>query len=157
MHTIEKGEKMRFMNNVFFVILLAVSSLWSDDIKLAEPHPTAEKPREVIMGIGRGDAESIRHLLESAGTIMNYYGPEKVRLRIVAYGEGIRLVNKNEKETAEKVRALMQEGVAFTACGETMDRRKMHDSLLIEEVEVVSVGIVDVVERIQGGSVYLQP
>lgn len=130
--------------------------LWGD-IRFAEPAPTLDKPREVVMGISHGDDESIHHALSTANNVLKFYGPEKVHMRIVAYYHGIRTLLKNEKEIAVRVRALQQYGVEFVACGNTMETKKIHESALIEDVEIVSAGIAEVIERAQEGAFYIQP
>jgi len=94
------------------------------DVRFAEPAPTIDKPREVVMGISGGDDESIHHALSTANNVLKFYGPEKIHLRVVAYYHGIRTLLKSEKEIAVRVRALQQYGVEFVACGNTMETKK---------------------------------
>lgn len=134
-----------------------LSTLVFGDVRYAEPEPSIDKPREVVMGISHGDDESIHHALSTANNVLKFYGPEKVHMRIVAYYHGIRTLLKSEKEIALRVRALQQYGVEFVACGNTMDTKKIHDSALVEDVEVVSAGIAEVIERAHEGAFYIQP
>jgi intracellular sulfur oxidation DsrE/DsrF family protein len=134
-----------------------LSTLAFGDVRFAQPEPSIDKPREVVMGISHGDDESIHHALSTANNVLKFYGPEKVHIRIVAYYHGIRTLLKSEKEIAVRVRALQQYGVEFVACGNTMDTKKIHDSALIEDVEVVSAGIAEVIERAHEGAFYIQP
>lgn len=127
------------------------------DVRFAEPPPAIDKPREVVMGISRGDDESIHHALSTANNVLKFYGPEKVHLRIVAYYHGIRALLKSEKEIAVRVHALQQYGVEFVACGNTMETKKIPASALVEDVEIVSAGIAEVIERAYEGAFYIQP
>lgn len=136
---------------------IVFSSLAFGDIRFADPAPTIEKPREVVMGISQGDDESIHHALSTANNVLKFYGPEKVHLRIVAYYHGIRTLLKSEKEIAVRVHALQQYGVEFVACGNTMETKKIPESALIEDVEIVSAGIAEVIERAYEGAFYIQP
>lgn len=145
------------MKRIVWIILVLASSLWSDDVRLAEPYPTMEQPRKVVMGISQGDDEAIHHALSTANNILKFYGPEKVHMRIVAYYHGIRTLLKGEKEIAVRVHALQQYGVEFVACGNTLDTKKIHDAALIEDVEIVSTGIAEVIERVQEGAIYILP
>lgn len=140
---------------VFFIAVC--SSLLMAELRLSEPIPTIEKPREVVMGISHGDDESINHGLSTANNVLKFYGPEKVHLRIVAYYHGIRTLLKDEKEIAVRVRALQQYGVEFVACGNTMETKKIPPSALIEDVEIVSAGIAEIIERSVEGAFYIQP
>ncbi|MDD2829980.1 MAG: DsrE family protein [Sulfuricurvum sp.] len=141
-----------------FIILSSLfSTLAFGDIRLANPIPTMEKPREVVMGISHGDDEAIHHGLSTANNVLKFYGPEKVHLRIVAYYHGIRTLLKSEKEIAVRVRALQQYGVEFVACGNTMETKKISPDQLDDDVEIVSAGIAEVIERATEGAFYIQP
>lgn len=133
------------------------SALAFGDVRFAEPIPSIDKPREVVMGISSGDDESIHHGLSTANNVLKFYGPEKIHLRIVAYYHGIRTLLKSEKEIALRVRALQQYGVEFVACGNTMETKKIPASALIEDVEIVSAGIAEIIERATEGAFYIQP
>jgi uncharacterized protein len=133
------------------------STLLFGDVRFAQPEPSIEKPREVVMGISHGDDESIHHGLSTANNVLKFYGPEKIHLRIVAYYHGIRTLLKSEKEIAVRVKALQQYGVEFVACGNTMETKKISPDQLIEDVEIVSAGIAEVIERATEGAFYIQP
>lgn len=133
------------------------STLVFGDVRFAQPEPSIEKPREVVMGISLGDDESIHHGLSTANNVLKFYGPEKIHLRIVAYYHGIRTLLKSEKEIAVRVRALQQYGVEFVACGNTMETKKITPDQLISDVEIVSAGIAEVIERATEGAFYIQP
>jgi uncharacterized protein len=140
---------------VVFVTLF--STLAFGDVRFAQPEPSIDKPREVVMGISRGDNESIHHGLSTANNVLKFYGPEKIHLRVVAYYHGIRTLLKSEPEIAVRVRALQQYGVEFVACGNTMETKKITPDHLIEDVEIVSAGIAEVIERASEGAFYIQP
>ena len=141
-----------------FVLLGSLlSTLAFCDVRFAEPIPSIEKPREVVMGISHGDDESIHHGLSTANNVLKFYGPEKIHLRIVAYYHGIRTLLKSEKDIAVRVRALQQYGVEFVACGNTMETKKITPDQLDDDVEIVSAGIAEVIERATDGAFYIQP
>ena len=144
------------MKHTLLLITLFVSVAFGD-VRLANPIPTMEKPREVVMGISHGDDEAIHHGLSTANNILKFYGPEKIHLRIVAYYHGIRTLLKSEKEIAVRVRALQQYGVEFVACGNTMETKKITPDQLDDDVEIVSAGIAEVIERTTDGAFYIQP
>ena len=139
---------------VFFGLMLTLANA---DVKMAKPEPSIDKPREVVMGISHGDDESIHHALSTANNVLKFYGPEKVHIRMVAYYHGIRTLLKSEKEIAVRVKALQQYGVEFVACGNTMQTKKIQPSELVSDVEVVSAGIAEVIERATDGAFYIQP
>jgi intracellular sulfur oxidation DsrE/DsrF family protein len=55
------------------------------------------------------------------------------------------------------VDALMQIDVEFVACENTMRTKKIDKSELIEGVEIVTAGIVEMTERVQDGWINIVP
>lgn len=144
------------MIKIFAIWLLFITAAIGD-IRMAEPLPSIDKPREVVLGVSSGDDETIQHVLSTANNVLKFYGPEKVHMRIVAYYHGIRTVLKREREFAPRVDALQQYGVEFVACGNTMRTKNIQPSELIDGVEIVSAGIAEIIERSAEGAVYIHP
>lgn len=71
--------------------------------------------------------------------------------------KNIRALLKNEKEIAVRVKALMQYDVKFIACGNTMETKKIKPAQLIEGSEIVTAGIVEILERVKSGYIYIEP
>lgn len=144
------------MKKIILLLVLFLNVAYGD-IRLAEPVPSIDKPREVVLGVSSGDDETIQHVLSTANNVLKFYGPEKVHMRIVAYYHGIRTVLKREKEFAPRVDALQQYGVEFVACGNTMRTKNIQPDELINGVEIVSAGIAEIIERSAEGAVYIHP
>lgn len=144
------------MKRIMVAIVMLVSLL-AADTEFAEPKPSIDNPRQIVFCITEGDDESIHHVLSSANNVLKFYGPENVHMRIVAYYHGIRAVLKKEKEIAVRVDALMQYDVEFVACGNTMRTKKINEDELIEGTEVVTAGIVEMIERVKSGWTYIKP
>lgn len=141
------------------VLLMAVFmlALLRADTQFAEPKPSFDNPRKVVFSItGASDAE-IHHVLSSANNVLKFYGPANVHMRIVAYYHGIRALLKKEKDIAVRVDALMQYDVEFVACGNTMRTKNIKPDELIEGSEIVTAGIVEMIERVKDGWVYIKP
>lgn len=139
-----------------FILLLVCFTSYAET-QFAQPKPSIDDPRKIIFCITAGDDESINHVLSSANNVLKFYGPENVEMEIVAYYHGIRALLKSEKEISVRVKALMQYEVKFVACGNTMETKKIKPSELIEGSEVVTAGIVELIERIRSGSTYIRP
>ena len=141
----------------FIYILLLMSSCAFADTVFAEPKPAIDNQRQIVFSIKSADNDEINHVLSSANNVLKFYGPEKVQMRIVAYYHGIKALLKSEKEIAVRVDALMQYDVEFVACGNTMKTKNIKEEELIEGVEIVTAGIVEMVERVQEGWVNIVP
>jgi len=141
-------------------LLLWLMMFWYTSVaetRFAEPKPAIDNPRQVVFCITSADDEEINHVLSSANNVLKFYGPENVQMEIVAYYHGIRALLKKEKEIAVRVDALMQYDVKFVACGNTMQTKKIAPSELIEGTEIVTAGIVEMLERVKEGWIYIRP
>lgn len=140
-----------------FILIAFISFTSYGETQFAQPNPSIDNPRKIIFSITAGDDESINHVLSSANNVLKFYGPENVEMEVVAYYHGIRTLLKSEKKIAVRVKALMQYDVKFVACGNTMETKKIKSSELIEGSEIVTAGIVELIERIKSGSTYIRP
>lgn len=141
----------------FFILMATWVVLMFADTEFADPKPAIDQPRQVVFSVTEGDDESINHVLSSANNVLKFYGPEKVQMEIVAYSGGIRTVLKSNPKIAERVRTLMLYDVTFIACGNTMRTKGIKEDQLIDDVEVVTAGIVEMIERVQSGWIYIKP
>ena len=140
-----------------FILVAFICFTSYSETEFAQPKPSIDNPRQIVFSITAGDDESINHVLSSANNVLKFYGPEKVEMEIVAYYHGIRALLKSEKKIAVRVDALMQYGVKFIACGNTMETKKLQPSQLIEGSEIVTAGIVEITERVKSGWIYIRP
>ena len=127
------------------------------ETKFAQPIPAIDNPRKIIFSITSGDDKAINHVLSSANNVLKFYGPENVEMEIVAYYHGIRALLKSEKDISVRVKTLMQYDVKFVACGNTMQTKKIQPKELLEGTEIVTAGIVEIIERVKSGSTYIRP
>ena len=137
--------------------LLIVFGLLGAETEFAKPEPSIDNPRKIVFPITKGDDESINHVLSSANNVLKFYGPEKVMIAIICYSKGIRTLLKREKKIAARVRSLMTYDVEFIACGNTMRTKHIKKEDLIDGVEIVTAGIVELVERDLKGWIYIRP
>lgn len=143
------------IKKLFISILLCLASY--GETKFAQPIPAIDNPRKIIFSITSGDDKAINHVLSSANNVLKFYGPENVEMEIVAYYHGIRALLKSEKDIAVRVKTLMQYDVKFVACGNTMQTKKIQPKELLEGTEIVTAGIVEIIERVKSGSTYIRP
>lgn len=141
----------------FTLILLSICILSFGDTEFAEPKPSIDNQRQIVFSIKSGDDSEIHHVLSSANNVLKFYGPENVQMRIVAYYHGLKALKKVHRSIASRVEALMLLDVEFVACGNTMRTKKIKEEELIDGTEVVTAGIVEMVERVQEGWVNIVP
>ncbi len=147
---------MKMIRN-FMLILLSFCIVTFADTEFAQPAPAIDNQRQIIFSIHSGDDEAIHHVLSSANNVLKFYGPENVEMKIVAYSKGIKTLEKKYKDIALRVRALMLLDVEFVACGNTMRTKNIKKEELIEDSEIVTAGIVEIIERVKEGWINIIP
>jgi len=138
--------------------LLLLLTLSFGETELAEPKPSMDNPRKFIFPITKWDIDEINHILGSANNVIKFYGVDNTEVVIVAYSQGIKsLFKKKNQEIRKRILSLMTYDVEFIACGNTMKTLKIDKKDLLEGVEVVTAGIVELIERQLRGYIYIIP
>lgn len=143
------------MKRFFYLLLGIIAPLCAT--QWAKPVPTIDNPRKIIFQVGSGDSRELHGALNIINNVLKAYGPEKTEIVVVAMSDGILLVQKNNKELAERVHALQDVGVEFLACGNTMTTKKIVTEDLIEGVGITPAGVVEIIERQKNGYIYIRP
>ena len=148
------------MKKIVLILAIMIVGLFADT-EFAKPVPSIENPRQFIFPITSENEQEISHVLSSASNVIKFYGPDKCEVAIVCYSRGIKAVLKKsyffDKDIQKRVRSLMTYDVEFIACGNTMKTYHMDKKELIEGVEVVTAGIVELIERQRSGWTYIRP
>jgi intracellular sulfur oxidation DsrE/DsrF family protein len=148
------------MKKILFVFIFFASFMIADT-EFAKPLPTIESPRQFVFPITTDDENEISHVLSSASNVMKFYGPEKCEVAIVCYSKGIKAVLKTahffDKDIQKRVRSLMTYDVEFIACHNTLKTYKIDKKELVKGVELVTAGIVELIERQKRGWTYIRP
>lgn len=111
-------------------------------------HANFEDPER--QGRGLKNLANVLKALEAEGAP----APE---LLVVAHGPGIDLVVSETTRHAEAVAALLEKGVRFVACQNTMRERDLAPGDLLPGVGTVPAGALEVMRRQNGGYAYFRP
>jgi len=149
------------MREVLIALILLFSlppaSARERETVLADPKPTVEAPRRIVVSLAEGDTARANAVFSNVINIQQFYGTDRVELAIVLYGPGVRHVLKSDSRVAERVASLQAYDIAFIACGNTLEAMgRPHDDLL-DGVEVVKNGLPEIVEKVLAGWVHLRP
>lgn len=140
---------------IAFVLLFSIGFA---ETEFAEPKPSIDNPRKIVFSIISGDIKKINHVLSSVNNVMKFYRPENTEIVVVAYSQGINAVlKKGDVDIRKRVEALMTYDVVFIACGNTMSTLKIEQKDLLDDVEIVTAGIVEIVEKQLQGYIYIRP
>ena len=123
----------------------------------AKPEPSFTNPRKIVFSVTEDSEHAMDHILSTANNVIKFYGADKVNMEIVAYSKGIKVLLKSNKETAARVDALMQVDVIFIACGNTMQTKNIKEEDLVEGSEIVTAGVVELLEKVKSGWIYIKP
>lgn len=123
---------------------------------MAEPEPSFDNPRKVVVSLSEKDDARVNAVLNNVANIHKAYGIDNVELAVVAYGPGIWSI-LTESPVRARVESLQKYGVTFVACGNTLDSIHKTEADLIDGVEHVQAGLVEIVERRLSGWVDLKP
>ena len=141
----------------FTLVLLSFCILLFADTEYADPKPSIDNPRQIVFSVTEDSPHALDHILSVANNVLKFYGPEKVEMKIVAYSKGLALLYKRNRTTAVRVDALMQYDVEFVACGNTMKTLKVKKEDLVEGSVIVTAGVVELLESVKAGWIYIKP
>lgn len=136
-------------------LTLVFSILLFSETEFAEPRPDIDNVRKMVFAISGESDEEINHVISSINNVMKYYRPENTSVKVVAYYHGLRALLGANNPFKTRIEALMTYDVEFIACGNTMRTKNIKPQELINGVEVVTAGIVEINESILKGYNYL--
>lgn len=137
------------------LLILSMCLVLSAETEFAEPEPSIFEQRKIIFSMNSADDARIHALLSTANNVLKFYGIENVHMRIVAYANGMKMLKHEHKDIALRVKALMLGDVEFVACGNTMKTKKIKKEDLIADVEIVTAGVAELVERSVNGWIHI--
>ena len=79
------------------------------------------------------------------------------QIEVVCHGEGLSMLNTKESQHSDLVKSLIKRGVGFVACENTMKKKSVTKSDLIEGSSTVPSGAVEVIRKQSAGYGYFRP
>lgn len=133
---------------VFMLLALVLSApVQAADTSLAEPKPSWDNPRKVVLQLTVAENRHVNNVLYNAINIQKFYGQDNVKVAVIAFGPGLRALLKGESKVAERIASLTDYEVEFVACGNTLDTMGKSAADLLPGVAVVPYGIPEIMER----------
>jgi len=125
----------------------------SDDKPFAEVH--------VIIQASQADHGRHTLVLDIANNLTKHYGgQDMVDIEVIAFGPGVAMLMATENRHADRIRSLMEHGVRFYVCGNTLDtitRQNGYRPSLISGVKTVQTGVAFMLEEISRGYTHIHP
>lgn len=149
---------MSFKTIVFAALLaLGAAQASAAETALADPKPSMDNPRKILLQLTSKDPRTINNLLFNVVNIQKFYGMDNVRIAVVAYADGMQAFYKKTSPVKERIESLLHYDIEFVACGNTMTATGHKSADLIKGVEMVTAGIPEIVERKLRGWHYIRP
>ena len=115
----------------------------------------------VILQVSQADPKRFSLALDIANNLAKHYGgQDMVDIEIVAFGGGAPLVFAADNANEQRISSLMEHGVRFYVCGNTLDtiaRRDGQRPKVLAGVETVQTGVAFMVEEVNRGYTLVQP
>ena len=113
-----------------------------------ETHFDDASEHKIVYQCNKADADYLSHVLFSVGELIRKYG-DNVEVVVACFGQGIHLLadpptRPIAEETVQRASSLAAYGVAFHACGNTMESLGWTGENLVEYAKVVPIGVEDI-------------
>ena len=141
-----------------FILVVFMAVFSYAQAKFSDPQPSFDNPRKVVYSLYVGDLETVEHTIGSMYNILKEYPAESLKIVVVAYGKGMRVLKKDyDKKTLERIKSLMEYDVEFIGCKNTMETMKWTQDDFIDGIDYVQAGIVEIIERQTAGYIGVTP
>ena len=125
-------------------------------VSQAQAEQAATARNRVVIQVSDADLGKWTLALNNAKNLQADLGASNVDVEIVAYGPGIGML-KLDSAVAPRIDEAAKSGVKIIACENTMKGQKLTRADMLEGIDYVSAGVVELMSRQQQGWAYLRP
>jgi len=140
-------------------LTLSGKALSADRTPLSEEKPFAEA--YIILQVSDAEPVHQQATLDIANNLMKHYGGQDMAdIEVIAFGAGVPMLYADNAETADRVSSLIEHGVRFYVCGNTLDtieRKQGKRPELQSGVQTVQTGVAFMVDEIRRGYIPIHP
>lgn len=124
-----------------------------------DTHFDEQSTHRLVYQLNKADHDYIESILFSCAEMLRKYGDD-IELVVAAFGPGIHLLAKKpgrpvSKIHQQRVQSLMQYGVRFQACGNTMKSLRWTEKNIVNNVQIVDVGVNGIMQLQEQGFAYI--
>ena len=116
----------------------------------------AAPKNRVVMQVSDNDPGKWNLALNNARNLQADLGAGNVEIEIVAYGPGIGML-KAESVVGNRIGEALAGGVKIEACENTMRGQKLTKPDMLNGIDYVPAGVVEIMQKQQQGYAYLRP
>lgn len=122
------------------------------------------KVHRIAMHLDENDPARMNLVLNNAVNVRNYYAEQgdEVEIDIVAYGPGLHMLRADTSPVKQRIETISDsfDGITFRACGNTltnMTKKAGKPVELLPQAQMVTSGVVHLVQRQEEGWAYIRP
>lgn len=131
-----------------FIGLCLVSSLGMAQKKKSKlEHP-------VVFHLSTGDTAAYTALTNQLNNVLVFW--PKATIEVVVHNNGIAFMQKGVSKHAATIEVLKQRGVVFAVCENTLKRKKLEKSQILESAIFVPVGLAEIISKQEAGWSYIK-
>ena len=122
-------------------------------------HKLPHARQNIVIQISKGDPHRWNMYLSMVQNVLRFFGDGKVRIVVVAYGPGLRMLFA-DSPVASRIKALNSRGVEFDACHNSMvamAKKLGHMPGLLPQAVIVPSGLVRITQLEHAGFEYVKP
>ena len=121
-------------------------------MEFSEPKPSFENPRKWLIKLNTDDIDKVNQTLSTINNVLKIYPDTTLNIVVVVYAKGMRAIKKDyDKKTLSRIQSVMEYGVEFVGCINTMDSMHWKKKDFIKDISYVQAGIAQVIEKVAGG------
>jgi intracellular sulfur oxidation DsrE/DsrF family protein len=145
------------MKKVFLILCILISTVFAKT-EFSDPKPTFDEPRKWVINLNTSNKKTVNHIIDAINNVMKEYPQEALKVRVIAYSSGMRVIRKSyDKKTLARIRSLQEYDVEFVGCRNTMESMGWSEDEFIDDIEYVQAGIAEAIERIVEGYIPMTP
>lgn len=131
---------------------------------LATDAPPKKREHRLILQVNSNDAAAMNLALNNAANVTQYYKDigEDVKIEVITFGPGLHMLRDDTSPVKGRIEAmaLSTPQVSFKACGNTQENMRKAENRsipIMSQAEVVSSGLVHIMELEELGWTYVKP
>lgn len=103
------------------------------------------------------EVNKLNLVLRNISNLLKDFKENELEVELVAYAEGVAVMQKKDNTYLDKVDELHKKGVIFGVCANTMQDKNIKKEDLLDFATVVSSGVGELVRKQKEGWIYLRP
>lgn len=115
-----------------------------------------DKAHKVVFQVSDADPAKWNLALNNVRNVQHDLGLDNVQIEIVAYGPGISMLKKGSV-VGERISQTLAAGTSVVACENTMQTQKLVRADMLDDIDFVPAGVVELMKRQKEGYAYIRP